>query len=89
MPEATNKVFLCKVQKCPMEKDVPADDKYAHQDSMKRSFGDDFKIVNCEKVLDKEGKALFCEMVVRTQIVPLRSNLPDGLSIVMEVEQDV
>lgn len=81
----TNKTYLCKVQKCPMERDVP-DEKSAHHQAMCATFGDDFNVVNCEKVESKDGKTLFCEMIVKTDQTPNLSHLPDGFKIVMEVD---
>ena len=90
MEKPTDRTFLCKVQKCPMERDdVPMDDKLSHNHLMKEIFGDDFKVVNCEKVVSKDKRTLFCEMLVKTKIEPVYSLCRDGISIVMEEESNV
>jgi hypothetical protein len=73
-----------------MERDnAPMDDKLSHNIAMKETFGDDFKVVNCEKVENNSGDTLFCEMLVKTEAEPIRKNCPDGTSIVMEVFNDM
>jgi hypothetical protein len=85
----SKKVFYCKVHKCPMESDAPVDDKLTHQIAMKETFGDDFNIVNCEKVRTDSGKTLLCEMLVECSDSPVREKCPKYLDIVMEIESDV
>lgn len=75
--------YLCKVQKCPMEFSEVANEKY--RDLLQESFGDDVRIVNCEKIKADNKRVLFCEMLVEGSKVNL-SKLPKGLSIVMEIE---
>jgi hypothetical protein len=83
MPETVRK-FICKVQNCPMERDIE-DDKHFHHENLQKVFGDDFNVVSCEKVENKAGRMLFCEMLIETERTPLRDYCPDGFSIVMEV----
>lgn len=88
MGDTTTKTFLCKVQNCPMEDDdAPMDDKMAHENSMKKVFGDEWKLVKCDKVLNKSEKIIFCEMLIKTDKVPNKKHCPKGFQIIMEVEE--
>jgi len=60
------------------------DDKVFHHEEMRKAFGDDFNVVNCCKVENKEGKVLFCELLIDADKLN-RSKLPDKVTIVMEV----
>lgn len=98
MTETTSRVFLCKVQNCPMEGSI-ADNKSAFDLALKETFGNDMKVAKCERVDNSEDGALyrfntdektyFCEMLIKTDGEVKRQFCPKGFQIIMEVSDDV
>lgn len=84
MSDTKDRYFLLKVQHCPMHGEV-TDDKSYFKECMDKCFGDDHKVVNCERVKSSE-KTLFCEMIVKaTQFKS--ASLPTEAKLVMEFDR--
>jgi hypothetical protein len=68
-------------------RDAPTDDKQAHQVALKKVFGDNIELVNCESIKNDAGKSLFCEMLIKSDQVPQMKYAPKDFTIVMEVDE--